>query len=49
MAPTISIATHNTSTKIGDEPLPWYLVTTFIDPKIGEIIHYKDLIKPKEE
>ena len=28
--------------QIEDEPLPWYLVNTVIDPKKGVILHYKE-------
>ena len=49
MAPEISIATHKMSTKIEDEPLPWYLVNTVIDPETEEVLQYKDPIKSKEK
>ena len=47
MAPTIPMAMHKTATQIGDEPLPWYLVNTVIDPDTGEVLKYNDLMKEK--
>ena len=47
MASTIPMATYNTSAKIEDEPSPWYLAHTVVDPDTGEILYYKDLIKEK--
>ena len=49
MAPTILMATHNMATQIEDEPLPWYLVNTVIDPETEEVLQYKDPIKSKEK
>ena len=49
MASTIPMATYNTSAKIEDEPSPWYLAHTVVDPDTGEILQYKDLIKVKEQ
>ena len=47
MASTIPMATYNTSAKIEDEPSPWYLAHTVVDPDTGEILYYKDLIQEK--
>ena len=47
MPPTILIATHNMSTKIEDEPLPWYLVNEVVDSYTWEILHYKYLMPAK--
>ena len=47
IAPTIPIETHNISTKMEDEPLPWYLVNTVIDTETGDILQYKYKIQSK--
>ena len=49
MYPTTTIATHNMSTQIEYEPLPWYLANKVVDPDTGEILQYKYLMHLKEE
>ena len=48
MVPTIPISTHDMANKIEDEPLPWYLVNTFVDPDMGAVLQYKYLIHSKD-
>ena len=40
---------HDTGKKIEYEPLPWYLVNAIVDPDIGVILQYKDLMQPKDQ
>ena len=49
MALTTPIKMHKMATKIEDEPLPWYLVNTIIDPETGEDLQYKDIMKSQEK
>ena len=38
MVPTIPMVMHNMATQTEDEPLPWYLVNTVIDPDTEEVL-----------